>query len=86
MSDSPPLSLPPYIVSGQQVGVRYRKVLIPNPSYKGKGRVESVSSNPTPRVQRRGGEGGGLQRACGGPKVENHCFRGASRRVTPCGL
>jgi hypothetical protein len=28
-------------------------VLIPNPEYKGKGRTESASSNPTPRVQRR---------------------------------
>jgi hypothetical protein len=27
-------------------------VLIPNPAYKRKGRVESASSNPTPRVQR----------------------------------
>jgi hypothetical protein len=27
-------------------------VLIPNPDYKGKGRTESASSNPTPRVQR----------------------------------
>jgi hypothetical protein len=27
-------------------------VLIPNPAYKGKGRAESASSNPTPRVQR----------------------------------
>jgi hypothetical protein len=53
MSDSPPLSPPPYIVSGQQVGVTYNKVLIPNLAYKGKGRVESASSNPTPRVQRR---------------------------------
>jgi hypothetical protein len=52
MSDSPPLSLPPYIVSGQQDGVRCDKVLIPNPAYKGKGRAESASSNPTPRVQR----------------------------------
>jgi hypothetical protein len=29
------------------------KVLIPNPKYKGKGRTELASSNPTPRVQRR---------------------------------
>jgi hypothetical protein len=28
-------------------------VLIPNPEYNGKGRTESASSNPTPRVQRR---------------------------------
>jgi hypothetical protein len=28
-------------------------VLIPNPEYKGKGRTESASSNPTPRVQQR---------------------------------
>jgi hypothetical protein len=28
------------------------KVLIPNPEYKGKGRTESASSNPTLRVQR----------------------------------
>jgi hypothetical protein len=53
MSDSPPPSLPPYIVSGQRVGTRYDKVLIPNPAYKGKGHAESASSNPTPRVQRR---------------------------------
>jgi hypothetical protein len=53
MSDSPPLSPPPYIVLGQRVGVRYGKVLIPNPAYKEKGLVESASSNPTPRVQRR---------------------------------
>jgi hypothetical protein len=53
MSDSPPLSLPPYIVLGQRVGVRYDKVLIPNPAYKGMGRAESASLNPTPRVQRR---------------------------------
>jgi hypothetical protein len=53
MSDSPPPSPPPYIVSGQRVGARYNKVLIPNPAYKGKGCAESASSNPTPRVQRR---------------------------------
>jgi hypothetical protein len=29
------------------------KVLIPNPEYKGKGRTELASSNPTPRLQRR---------------------------------
>jgi hypothetical protein len=28
------------------------KVLIPNPEYKGKGRTESASSNPRPRVER----------------------------------
>jgi hypothetical protein len=43
MSDSPPLSPPSYIVSGQQVGARYGKVLIPNPAYKGKGRAELAS-------------------------------------------
>jgi hypothetical protein len=52
VSDSHPPSLPPYIVWVQRVGVRYDKVLIPNPAYKGKGRAESASSNPTPRVQR----------------------------------
>jgi hypothetical protein len=52
MSDSPPSSLSPYIVLGQQVGVGHGKVLIPNPEYKGKGHTESASSNPTPRVQR----------------------------------
>jgi hypothetical protein len=51
MSDSPPPSLSPYIVSGQQVGVGYGKVLIPNPAYKGKSLTELASSNPTPRVQ-----------------------------------
>jgi hypothetical protein len=51
MSDSPPPSLPPYIVSGQRVGVGCGKVLIPNPEYKGKGCTELASSNPTPRVQ-----------------------------------
>jgi hypothetical protein len=49
--DSPPSSLPPYIVTGQWVGAGYGKVLIPNPDYKEKGRTKSVSSNPTPRVQ-----------------------------------
>jgi hypothetical protein len=53
VSDSPPLSLPPYIVSGQWVGVGSSKVLIPNPEYKGKGCTESATSNPTLRVQRR---------------------------------
>jgi hypothetical protein len=33
--------------------VGYDKVLIPKPDYKGKGRTESASSDPTPRVQRR---------------------------------
>jgi hypothetical protein len=36
MSDSPPSSLPPYIVLGQWAGVGCGKVLIPNPEYKGK--------------------------------------------------
>jgi hypothetical protein len=53
VSDSPPLSPLPYIVSGQWVGARYGKVSIPNPAYKGKGRADSASSNLTPRVQRR---------------------------------
>jgi hypothetical protein len=53
MLDLPPSSPPPYIVSGQWVGVGCSKVLIPNPKYKGKGRTESASSNPTPRVQQR---------------------------------
>jgi hypothetical protein len=35
LSDSPPLSQPRYIVSGQRVGVGCGKVLIPNPEYKG---------------------------------------------------
>jgi hypothetical protein len=52
VSDSPPPSPLPYIVSGQRVGARYDKVLIPNPTYKGKGCAELASSNPTPRVQR----------------------------------
>jgi hypothetical protein len=51
--DSPPLSPPCYIVSRQRVGVGYDKVLIPNPNYEGKGRTDTTSSNPTPRVQRR---------------------------------
>jgi hypothetical protein len=33
-----------------------------------------------------GGEGRALQWARGVPKVENHCFRGASRRIEPSGL
>jgi hypothetical protein len=53
MSDSPPLSPLPYIVSGQRVEVGRDKMLILNPEYQGKGRIESASSNPTPRVQRR---------------------------------
>jgi hypothetical protein len=53
MSDSPPSSSPPYIMSGQWVGVGRGKVLIPNPEYKGKGRTESASSNLTLGVQRR---------------------------------
>jgi hypothetical protein len=52
MSDSPPLSLMPYIMSGQWVRVGCGKVLLPNPEYKGKGHTEMASSNPTPRVQR----------------------------------
>jgi hypothetical protein len=52
MSDSPPSSPPPYIVSGQRVGVGHGKVLIHNLEYKGKGCTESASSNRTPRVQR----------------------------------
>jgi hypothetical protein len=51
VSDSPPLSLLPYIVLRQQVGVGHGKVLIPNPMYKGKGHTESASWNPTPRVR-----------------------------------
>jgi hypothetical protein len=51
--DLPPSSPPPNIMSGQWVGVGHGKVLISNPEYKGKGRTESASSNPTPRVQRR---------------------------------
>jgi hypothetical protein len=39
-------------VLGQRVRVGHDKVLIPNPEYKGKGRTESASSNPMPRVQR----------------------------------
>jgi hypothetical protein len=52
VADLPPPCPPPYIVSGQRVGVGHSKVLIPNPEYKGKVRTESASSNPTPRVQR----------------------------------
>jgi hypothetical protein len=51
MSDSPPLSLLPYIVSWPRVGARYSKVLIPSLANKRKGRAVSASSNPTPRVQ-----------------------------------
>jgi hypothetical protein len=32
--------------------VGHDRVLLPNPEYKGKGRIESASSKPTPRVQR----------------------------------
>jgi hypothetical protein len=53
VSDSAPSSPLHYIVSGQRVGVGHSKVSIPNPEFKGKGRTESASSNPTPRVQRR---------------------------------
>jgi hypothetical protein len=49
VSDSPLVSPPPYIVSGQWVGARNNKV-IPNAAYKEKGHAESASSNPTPRV------------------------------------
>jgi hypothetical protein len=52
VSGSPPPRPPPNAVSGQRVGVGHGKVLIPNPEYKGKGRTESASSNPTPRVKR----------------------------------
>jgi hypothetical protein len=48
---SPPPSLPPYIVLEKQIGVGCGKVLILNPTYKGKGHAKSASSNPTPRVQ-----------------------------------
>jgi hypothetical protein len=50
VSDSSPQSQPPYIVSGQQIGVGRNIVLIPNPEYKGKGHTESASSNLTPRL------------------------------------
>jgi hypothetical protein len=53
VSESPPSSPPPYIITGQRVGLGRGKVLVPNPAYKGKGHTESASSNPTPRVQRR---------------------------------
>jgi hypothetical protein len=36
VSDSPPPSPPPYIMSGQRVGLGHSKVLIPNLEYKGK--------------------------------------------------
>jgi hypothetical protein len=52
VSDSPPSSPPPYIMSGQWVGLGRSKVLIPNPEYKGKGHTESASSNLTLWVQR----------------------------------
>jgi hypothetical protein len=51
MSDSPPWSLLPYIVSWQWIRVGHGKVLIPNPEYKGKGHTKSASSNPTPRLR-----------------------------------
>jgi hypothetical protein len=50
VSDSPPQSPLPYIVLGQRIGVGCGEVLIPNPEYKGKGRTESASSNPTSRL------------------------------------
>jgi hypothetical protein len=40
-------------VVGQRTGVGHGKVLIPNPDYKGKGHMESISSNPAPRMERR---------------------------------
>jgi hypothetical protein len=43
---------PPYILSGQRIRVGCSKVLISNPEYKGKGRTESASSNPTLRLRR----------------------------------
>jgi hypothetical protein len=51
MSDSPPQSPPPYIVSGQRIGVGCSKVLIPSPEYKGIGHTKLASSNPTPRLR-----------------------------------
>jgi hypothetical protein len=51
MSDSPLLSPPPYIMSGQWAEAGRSKVLIPDPEYKGKGRPKSASSNLTSRVQ-----------------------------------
>jgi NAD(P)H-flavin reductase len=61
--DSPPLSLPCYIVSVQRVGAGCGKVLIPNPDYKGNGHTESALSNLTLRVQRRRP----LPKICGPP-------------------
>jgi hypothetical protein len=52
VSDSPPQSPLPYIVSGQRIRVGSGKVLISNPEYKGKGHTESASSNSTPRLRR----------------------------------
>jgi hypothetical protein len=52
VSDSPPPSLPPNIVSGAAGWSGRDKVSIPNPEYKGKGRTELASSKSTPRVQR----------------------------------
>jgi hypothetical protein len=40
MSDSPPSSPPPYIMLWQWDGMGRGKVLIANPEYKGKGRIE----------------------------------------------
>jgi hypothetical protein len=40
-----------YIIAGQRTGVGRNKVLIPNPDYKGKGHMESVSSNPALRME-----------------------------------
>jgi hypothetical protein len=51
VSDSPLLSPQPYIMLGQRDGVGHGKELIPIPEYMGKGRIESASSNPIPRVQ-----------------------------------
>jgi hypothetical protein len=50
VSDSPPLSPLPYIVSMQRVGVGRGKVWILNLEYKGIGHTKSASSNPTLRV------------------------------------
>jgi hypothetical protein len=52
VSNSPPQSLSPYIVSGQRIRVGHNKVLIPNPEYKGKGRTALASLNQTPRLLR----------------------------------
>jgi hypothetical protein len=55
LAESPPCSPLPYTVSGWWTGVGYGKVLIPNPDYKGKGHIESNSSNPRPRMEQRWG-------------------------------